>query len=46
MSEQQKEDARAWIRRHPESDAYKSICAVPPERRHESMRDLPYAPAR
>lgn len=42
MTELQKELARRWIREHPESEQYRGVCAIPPEQRHESMRNLPY----
>jgi hypothetical protein len=41
MSEQQKELAREYIRKHPEHPSYEAICHIPPMERHPSMRCLP-----
>jgi hypothetical protein len=44
MTELKKEVARQWIREHPDSDAYRTTCRIPIEKRHPSMQDLPFTP--
>jgi hypothetical protein len=45
VSEERMEECRRYIRRHPESEAYREFCKLPLDERHPSMRDLPYVPA-